>query len=160
MGARFEVEVEAGSESVEPVGTVRVTGACLRGTEIGGAEIPNLIDELPLIAALGAVADGRTVIRDAAELRVKESDRIASTARNLAALGAQVEEREDGLLVEGPAALAGGTVESFGDHRIAMAMGVLGLFCSAPVHVCDVACVATSYPQFWDDARRIGAGIG
>jgi len=159
MGAQLEVRREPESETVEPAGAVRMRGGALRATEIGGAEIPNLIDEIPLVAVAGALAEGRTVIRDAAELRVKESDRIASMASNLARLGVRLEERADGMVIEGPAKLTGGVVESFGDHRIAMALTVLACFCPAPVEVRDVGCVATSYPGFWSDAGKIGVKI-
>jgi 3-phosphoshikimate 1-carboxyvinyltransferase len=156
MGARIEVSLSPGGADGEPAGTVRVTGAELRGTDVGGDEIPNLIDELPLLAAVGALAAGETRIRDAAELRVKESDRIATMAGNLRVLGADVEELPDGMVVRGAARICGGLeVGSFGDHRVAMAMAVLALFADAPVPIRDVACVATSYPTFWDDLERL-----
>jgi 3-phosphoshikimate 1-carboxyvinyltransferase len=156
MGASVEIESDAGADVWEPAGAVTVRGGRLRGTEVGGDEIPNLIDELPLVAALGAVAEGETVIRDAAELRVKESDRIATMATGLRALGADVAESADGLRVEGGAAIRGGAaIESRGDHRIAMAMSILALRADGPVEVRDVACVATSYPRFWSDLQRV-----
>jgi len=134
-----------------------VEGRALRGTEVGGAEIPDLIDELPLIAVAGALAQGRTVIRDAAELRVKESDRIRAVATNLSRMGVQVEERPDGLVIEGPTKLRGNvTIDSYGDHRIPMALSVLALFAGAPVRMHDIDCVAKSYPGFWDDLRKAG----
>jgi len=146
----------------EPRGSVTVKGCALKGTEVGGAEIPNLIDELPLVAVAGALAEGRTVLRDASELRVKESDRIAVLAAGLRAFGVRVEERPDGLIVEGARALRGGVqVVSGGDHRMAMAFSVLALAADAPVRVRDISCVATSYPGFWDDlASLTGRGGG
>ncbi|MBN2492506.1 MAG: 3-phosphoshikimate 1-carboxyvinyltransferase [Planctomycetes bacterium] len=159
MGAQIEAAADEAPDSPEPCGTVTVRGAGLRATEVGGAEIPNLIDEIPLIAVAGAFAEGRTVIRDARELRVKESDRIATMAANLRAAGAAVEEFEDGMAIAGPAALAPCAADSHGDHRVAMAMSVLALASGKSVCVRDVACVATSYPGFWADAERIGARI-
>ncbi len=154
MGAIIDVEMD--SESWEPIGTIRVRGARLKATEVGGDEIPNLIDELPLVAVAGALADGVTVVRDAAELRVKESDRIATMATNLTAAGVEVVETDDGMRITGGGEIGGGvTVESFGDHRIAMAMAVLGLYASEPIQINDVACVATSYPEFWEDMEKI-----
>ncbi len=154
MGATIDVEMD--SESWEPIGTIRVRGAKLKATEVGGDEIPNLIDELPLVAVAGALAEGVTVIRDAAELRVKESDRIATMAKNLTAVGVAVEETDDGMRITGGGDIVGGvTVESFGDHRIAMAMAVLGLYAQNPVQINDIACVATSYPRFWEDMLKL-----
>ena len=108
-----------------------------------------------LVAVAGALADGETVIRDAGELRVKESDRIATMVTNLTAVGVDVVETDDGMRVTGGPVAGGAEVESFGDHRIAMAMAVLGLHAQQPVQINDVACVATSYPEFWEDMERI-----
>jgi 3-phosphoshikimate 1-carboxyvinyltransferase len=136
----------------EPCGTVTVRGRGLRGTVVAGSEIPNLIDELPCVAVAGALANGETVIRDAAELRVKESDRIAAMATALRAFGVKVAEKPDGMIVTGPTKLTGGTeIDSYGDHRIAMAAAILTLFADAPVRVKQTACIATSYPGFWND---------
>lgn len=156
MGA--QIETEQTEEKGDPIGTVKVTGTALHGTEIGGDEIPNLIDELPMLAATGALADGKTVIRDAAELRVKESDRIAVTAAHLRAFGVQVEERPDGMTVTGPAKLTAPkeSLASHGDHRIAMSMALLATFADGPVTIDDTACVATSYPDFWKHLERLG----
>lgn len=153
MGAsvRREENGEKRQEAWEPRGTIEVSGAELQGTVIEGQEIPNLIDELPLIAILGAVASGDTEIRDAAELRVKESDRIASVASGLRAMGVEVDERHDGLLIRGGSEIRGGvTIDSDGDHRIAMGFAILGLFSREPVTIHDVACTETSYPGFWE----------
>lgn len=157
MGALITVTEDAGSDACETIGTIRVEGRGLTGTEVGGAEIPDLIDELPLVAVAGALAKGRTVIRDAAELRVKESDRIRSVSDNLARMGVSVAERADGLVIEGPTRVRGGVdIDSYGDHRIPMAMSILALHADAPVRLHDIACVNKSYPEFWDDLRRVG----
>jgi 3-phosphoshikimate 1-carboxyvinyltransferase len=147
----------ADSDACEPLGSIRVRGGVLKGTTVGGAEIPDLIDELPLVAVAGALAEGTTAIRDAAELRVKESDRIASMAANLRLLGVTVREWPDGMEVEGPARLKGGvTVDSYGDHRLPMALSVLAGAADGPVRMRNTACVAKSYPEFWDDWRKAG----
>jgi 3-phosphoshikimate 1-carboxyvinyltransferase len=159
MGARVEAEAQDGAGGGEPMGRIRVEGAVLTGTEVSGSEVGNVIEELPLVAVLGALARGRTVIRDAAELRVKESDRIAAMAACLRAAGADVEERPDGMVVNGhgPGSIAGGTVvSSRGDHRIAMCMAVLGLCAREPVGIEGTACVATSYPSFWSHLEEVG----
>ena len=157
MGAVVSIDREAGDEAWEPRGTVTVRGGTLKAATVEGDEIPNLIDELPIVAALGALAEGTTVIRDARELRVKESDRIATMAEGLLALGVAVEVFDDGMAVTGPTRIRGGSdVNSYGDHRIAMALAVLALSAKRDVGVKDVACVATSYPGFradMDDLR-------
>ncbi len=147
MGVRVREVVEV-SDQGEPFGLVDIRGASLRGTTIGGAEIANVIDELPAIAVAGALAQGTTIIRDAAELRVKETDRIAAIASNLRAMGVTVEESPDGMTITGGAKLKGATLPSFGDHRIAMAFAVAGLFASGKTVIEDTACVKTSYPDF------------
>jgi 3-phosphoshikimate 1-carboxyvinyltransferase len=157
MGASITFTESPDETACECLGVVRVEGRTLRGTEVGGSEIPDLIDELPLVAVAGALAQGRTVIRDAAELRVKESDRIRSVVDNLTRMGVQVEETADGMIIEGPARLKGGvTLDSYGDHRLPMAMSVLALYADAPVRMTDIACVNKSYPGFWDDLRKVG----
>ncbi len=141
----------------EPAGDIVVRGRALEGTETGGEEIPNLIDELPIVGVLGALAKGRTVIRDAAELRAKESDRIATLARGLTAFGVRVEEQPDGLTIHGGGRIRGGCeADSCGDHRIAMAMAILALFADQPVTIANVACIATSYPGFRDAFAALG----
>jgi len=149
MGARVREHVTA-SEQTEPAGTVEVLGSALHGTTIGGAEIPNVIDELPAIAVAAALAKGETVIKDAAELRVKETDRIAAVAGNLRAMGVRVDEAPDGMTIHGGTELKGCQLQSFGDHRIAMAFSVAGLFAKGTTEIHDTACVATSYPGFAD----------
>lgn len=160
MGAVIKVGGETLSSAGEPHGELSIKGGRLCGTVVGGAEIPNIIDELPLVAVAGALAKGTTVICDARELRLKESDRIASIAENLKRVGVACEEREDGLVIQGSADIRGNlTLDSFGDHRIAMALAILGLYADGPVIVNDVACVDTSYPQFWNHLRSLGAHV-
>lgn len=160
MGAIVKVTPDDREEGTEPIGRVVVEGAALKGTEVGGTDIPKLIDELPLIAALAAVAEGKTVIRDARELRVKESDRISTMVTNLQALGVNVVEMEDGMEITGPAKLdQSATVRSFADHRVAMSMAVLALYAKKPIIISNIACVNTSYPEFWNDLRRLGAYV-
>ena len=133
----------------EPYGDITVRHAPhLHGTDIGGAEIPNIIDEIPIISVAAAFAEGTTTIRDAAELRVKESDRIATTAGNLRAMGANVEERADGMAVTGGAPLHGATLQSFDDHRIAMSFLVAGLAAEGKTTLEGCGNIGTSYPGF------------
>jgi 3-phosphoshikimate 1-carboxyvinyltransferase len=112
--------------------------------------IPSLIDELPLLAVVGSQISGGIHIRDAGELRLKESDRLATTAANLRAMGAEVEEFEDGLSVSGPARLRGASIDSHGDHRIAMAFAVAGLIADGETEIGGSECVAISFPEFFD----------
>lgn len=130
----------------------------LQGTTIGGNEVPGLIDEIPILAVAAAVADGPTDIRDAAELRVKESDRVATTVGLLDAFGAGAEPRSDGLLITGGARLRPAVVESSGDHRIAMAAAVAALVATGPTQIAGWGAVGTSYPGFDDDLHRLLAG--
>jgi 3-phosphoshikimate 1-carboxyvinyltransferase len=147
MGAQVREAVEDVTQ-LEPRGVVEVTGAPLKGTVIQGKEVPQLIDELPILAVAGALASGTTIIRHAQELRVKETDRIAAIAHNLRIMGAQVIEMNDGLEIHGPAPLRGARVASFGDHRIAMAFAVAGMFAEGETVVQDVECISESYPGF------------
>jgi 3-phosphoshikimate 1-carboxyvinyltransferase len=147
MGAQVREAVED-VDQLEPRGIVEVTGLPLKGTVIQGKEVPRLIDELPILSVGGALANGRTVIRQAGELRVKETDRIAAIAHNLRAMGAQVGELNDGLEISGPAPLHGARVPSFGDHRIAMAFAIAGLFAEGETVVQDSECIRESYPGF------------
>ena len=153
MGA--VIAESADEEDGEPVGNLEVRGAGLRGTEIGGEEIPNIIDELPVLAVAGALAEGTTVIRDAQELKVKETDRIHAVVTNLQAMGAEVEEFHDGMVIRGGRPLQGATVRSFGDHRIAMAFSIAGLFAEGQTVIEDTECVNTSYPGFEDTLKNV-----
>ncbi len=143
------------TEEAEPLGTIEIKGARLKGTLIEGKEIPNVIDEIPILAVAAALAQGTTIIRDAGELRVKETDRLTAIATNLRAMGAQVVELEDGLEIIGGAPLHGARVESFGDHRIAMAFAVAGLFAEGETVIQDVDCVNTSYPGFYKQLEQV-----
>jgi 3-phosphoshikimate 1-carboxyvinyltransferase len=134
-----------------------VKGASLKGGVIAGAQIPLLIDELPMLAALGPYTERGIEIRDAAELRVKESDRIAALAENLRRMGAAVEERPDGLKVEGRGGrkLRGAEIEPRGDHRIAMAFAVAGLAADGPTVIRDADCAGVSFPNFYKELNRL-----
>lgn len=147
MGAQVREAIED-VDQIEPRGIVEVTGAPLKGTVIQGKEIPQLIDELPIVAVTGALATGTTIIRHAEELRVKETDRIAAIAHNLRGMGAQVIELNDGLEIHGPAPLRGARLSSFGDHRIAMAFAIAGFFADGETVIQDADCVRASYPGF------------
>ncbi len=156
MGAHiaFENEREIGGETI---GTVVVRSAPLHGTNIGGDEIPRCIDELPLLACIASRANGETRITDATELRVKESDRIHAVVENLRGLGAIVEEFPDGMRIVGSSTPLVGRVATHGDHRLAMAFGVLGALPGNSIIIDDPACVAVSYPGFWSDLARVVA---
>jgi 3-phosphoshikimate 1-carboxyvinyltransferase len=138
----------------EPIGHIEIHGAPLKGTTIFESEVPNLIDEIPVIAVAAALAQGRTVIRNARELRVKETDRITTVVDNLRAMGGQVQEFEDGMEIEGGHPLHAATIDSFGDHRIAMAFAIAGLFAKGETVIRNTDCVNTSYPGF---ARHLDA---
>ena len=159
MGAAVEVE-PVGEQGGEPVGTVRVRASELRGTEVGGAEIPRAIDELPLIALAACFAEGETTIRDAAELRRKESDRVASTCAALSALGAEAEPLEDGMRIVGGGGLRGGAISSHGDHRIAMLGAIAGLASREGVEVDGMEAAGVSYPGFEADLASLLSGGG
>jgi len=150
MGAQIDV-LDARDVNGEPVADLRVRSAALRGVEIGGDEVPTLIDELPVLAVAAAVAEGPTEIRDAAELRVKESDRIRSTLDLLRALGASAEERPDGLRVQGGARLQGGWISAAGDHRIAMAGCVAACLAEGETQIDGAEAISVSYPTFLTD---------
>jgi 3-phosphoshikimate 1-carboxyvinyltransferase len=139
----------------EPAGDIVVESSELAGMDIGGAWIPNIIDEIPMLAVLGTRTRKGIRIRDAAELRAKESDRIRAVAQNLRALGAEIEEYPDGLFVPGPQPLRSGVVDSFGDHRIAMAFAVGALFADGPVTIERPECAAISFPGFFELLNRV-----
>lgn len=150
MGAEIRVEEER-TWGAEPVADLLVRSSRLRGATIGGELIPRAIDELPLVALAACFAEGETVIKDAAELRVKESDRIRTTALNLRRMGAAIEERPDGLVISGTGRLTGAAVSSYGDHRLAVTLGVAGAVAGAETVIGNSAAVAISYPMFWRD---------
>ncbi|MHB1297466.1 MAG: 3-phosphoshikimate 1-carboxyvinyltransferase [Gemmatimonadaceae bacterium] len=156
MGAPLTFESMA-TQGGEPVATVVIGGDAggLRGVEIGPDEVPSLIDELPLLACVAARAAGETRVTGAAELRVKESDRITAIVANLRAIGADADELPDGLVVRGSDRPLTGRVVTHGDHRIAMAFGVLGALRGNLIEIDDPSCAAVSYPTFWDDLERV-----
>jgi 3-phosphoshikimate 1-carboxyvinyltransferase len=156
MGADIEL-LDQRTSGGEPVADLLVRSAELHGVEVGGELVPRAIDELPLVVLAGALADGQTVIRDAAELRVKESDRISTTAATLRAFGARVEERPDGMVVEGGGRLHGAHIGSSGDHRLAMLGAVAGLLADEETVIEGAGTVSVSYPEFWTDLGRAGA---
>jgi 3-phosphoshikimate 1-carboxyvinyltransferase len=155
MGAEIEVEPQ-GERGGEPIGRIQVRPAQLRGIEVGGAEVPLAIDELPLVALAASFAEGTTTIRDAVELRRKESDRIVTVAEALNALGGSVEATEDGMAIEGSGGLGGGTVHSHGDHRIAMLGAIAGRASREGVEVEGMDAAAVSYPGFEADLASLG----
>ena len=154
MGVPVERELTE-DRAGEPVGDVTVRPAGLVATTVRGPEIPTLLDEIPVLAALAVRAEGETRFEGIAELRVKETDRIAALAGNLRRLGVDVEEGPDFLAVQGTDRSLSGTVESFGDHRIAMAFGVLGGLPDNEIRVRGGAAVEISYPGFWEELRRV-----
>ncbi|MCH7712590.1 MAG: 3-phosphoshikimate 1-carboxyvinyltransferase, partial [Chloroflexi bacterium] len=155
MGAGDALQlVDQRTEGGEPVADLLVTSTQLSGTEIRGDLIPRILDEIPVLAVAACFAQGDTVIRDAKELRVKESDRIATTVSELTRLGASIEEREDGMVIHGkgggPGGLKGGVCESHLDHRLAMALGVAGLLASGETTINGAEDASISYPDFWE----------
>jgi 3-phosphoshikimate 1-carboxyvinyltransferase len=140
----------------EPVGELDVASSPLEGTTVEADEVPLAIDELTLVALLGAFADGETVVRDAGELRHKETDRIAGVVEGLRGLGADIEETEDGFVVRGDGTpLEGGTLDAHGDHRLAMLGAIAGLASREGVEVDGMEAADVSYPGFMDDMARL-----
>ncbi len=154
MGANISIR-EYETKSSEPIGEIRVTTSQLSGVEISPNMIPKLIDEIPILAVLATQAQGKTILSGAQELRVKESDRLRSIVTNLAAMGIEIEELEDGFIIEGPQKLTGASVDSFGDHRIAMAFSIAGLISKGTTHIKDVDCVRISMPNFYETLAKI-----
>jgi len=155
MGAAIEI-VNRRDQGGEPVADVVVRPGPLSGVDVGVDRVPSLIDELPLLACLASRAEGETRITGARELRVKESDRIAAVVANLRAVGAAAEELADGMVIKGTTGALAGSVTTHGDHRLAMAFGVLGSLPGNRIAVDDPACVAVSFPSFWDELERVG----
>ena len=159
MGAGDSLKlVDERTEGGEPVADILVTPGQLRGTEIGGDMIPRILDEVPILAVAACFAEGETVIRDATELRVKESDRIATTVEELSRLGADIEAREDGMVIRGTGRLKGAACLSHSDHRLAMSMAVCGLLAEGATEVHGAEDASISYPSFWED-MALFAGI-
>ena len=157
MGASVVEDLPEGEGTAagEQVATLRVRPRDLRGITVTAAEVPSMIDELPLLACLAAHAAGETIITGAGELRVKESDRITAVVENLQTIGAAAEELPDGMRIVGGARQLRGTIRTHGDHRIAMAFGILGARDGNDIQVDDPGCVAVSYPDFWTDLERV-----
>jgi 3-phosphoshikimate 1-carboxyvinyltransferase len=153
MGAHIHEALH--SATGEPIGNLEIQGTSLTGTSLKPEEIPNLIDEIPVLAVAAALASGTTEIRNARELRVKETDRIATVVTNLRAMGAEVEEFDDGMVIHGGRPLHAAELDSFGDHRIAMAFAIAGLFASGETVILNTGCVNTSYPGFHHHLRAI-----
>ena len=141
--------------SGEPTADLLVRSSRLHGTVIGGSVIPTLIDELPMIAAMACFAEGETIIKDASELKVKESNRIAVMVENLSAMGADVEETEDGMIIRGGKSLHGAVIDSHLDHRIAMTFAITGCMAEGETEILGAECVNISYPGFYDDLKRL-----
>ena len=157
MGADIDAQHER-TKGSEPRADLTVRPARLQGVQVGGPRIPNLIDEIPVLAVAGTCAEGRTEVRDAAELRVKETDRIAAMAKGLRALGATVAPFEDGLAVDGPQPLTGADVNSQGDHRVAMALAVAALAAEGRTTITGAEAAQVSFPSFWDELERVTGG--
>ncbi len=147
MGAKITIRNKR-TFGAEPVADLEVRASNLHGITIAGKIIPNIIDEIPVLAVAAAMARGKTIIRGAKELRVKETDRIKSMASQLKKMGANISERKDGLVIQGPAKLKGAVVDSFGDHRTAMSLAVAALAAEGKTVIKDTACINTSFPGF------------
>ena len=154
MGANISKE-NVSSQSGEPTADIIVKTSKLKSVEIGGEIIPRVIDELPILALAACFAEGKTIIRDAKELRVKESDRISATVSGLKTLGATITETEDGMIIYGNDKLTGGVVESHHDHRIAMTMGIAGLIASGTTTITNAEAAEISYPSFWNELGQL-----
>jgi 3-phosphoshikimate 1-carboxyvinyltransferase len=157
MGADIRIFNER-MEGQEPVGDVQVCSAPLKGVQIGGDLIPRLIDEIPVLAVAAAHAQGETTITDAAELRAKESDRITTVAAELRKMGVEVQPRPDGMVIAGGGELHGARVESYGDHRLAMALAVAALAAEDTTIIGDAGSVDVSYPAFWAHLAELQRG--
>ena len=152
---RGNITLENVSESGEPTADIVVRSSSLHGTTIEGAIIPTLIDELPVIAIMAAVAEGTTVIRDAAELKVKESNRIEVMVENLSAMGCDITATEDGMIIKGGNTLHGAEIDSHLDHRIAMSFAIASLIADGVTRIKDASCVNISYPSFYQDLASL-----
>jgi 3-phosphoshikimate 1-carboxyvinyltransferase len=158
LGARIE-RLNVREQHGETVGDLVVVTSQLttpqRGLVLSGEVIPNIIDEIPIIAIVATQVEGRVEVRDAKELRIKESDRIRTVADGIKAIGGEIEEREDGFVISGPQKLVGGTVDSAGDHRIAMAFSIAGLIADGITEVVGADCASVSFPEFYESLDRV-----
>jgi 3-phosphoshikimate 1-carboxyvinyltransferase len=157
MGARIE-RLDVRDEGGEPVADLLVRSSPLRAIEVGGDLVPRMIDEFPVLALAATQAEGITRVRDAAELRVKETDRVATITAALTSLGARVAPRADGFDVEGPTPLRGGIVAGHGDHRLAMTVAVAGLIARGETTVIGAECIPDSYPGFEETLIALAPG--
>ena len=140
----------------EPTADLLVRTSSLHGTTVGGEIIPTLIDEIPMLAVMAAFAEGTTIIKDAKELKVKESDRILVMAENLSRMGADITPTDDGMIIHGGKPLHGAVIDSYLDHRVAMSFAIAGLLCDGPLSIKGGDCVKISYPEFYEDLYRLG----
>jgi 3-phosphoshikimate 1-carboxyvinyltransferase len=154
MGADITIDIQD-ETSIEPVGDITVKTSQLKGTIISGEIIPRLIDEIPIIALLATQAEGETIIRDAQELKVKETNRIDTVVNELSRLGADIEATEDGMIIKGKVDLQGGEVSSFGDHRIGMMLAIAALICKNEVLLNQKEAISVSYPEFFTDLNKL-----
>jgi 3-phosphoshikimate 1-carboxyvinyltransferase len=154
MGADISVTNERNNCN-EPVADLLVKGSKLKAIEISGKIIPKVIDELPILAVAATQAEGTTEIKDAGELRVKETDRIYAITAGLKKLGAKIEEKRDGFIISGTTKLKGNTCESFGDHRIGMALAIAGMMAEGKTELRESECIDISFPEFTEILRRI-----
>ncbi|MRH42408.1 3-phosphoshikimate 1-carboxyvinyltransferase [Aquibacillus halophilus] len=154
MGADITI-VEEKLIGGEPIGSISIKSSSLKGTVIEGDIIPRMIDEIPIIALLASQAEGETIIRDAEELRYKETDRIESVVKTMQAFGVKIEGTSDGMIIAGESSLQGAEVDSYGDHRIGMMIAVASLIANGPVTLENAECIAVSYPKFFSDLEEI-----
>ena len=155
MGADMDIHLDERSYSQEEIGTITIRHSELFGTTIGGDIIPRLIDEIPIIALMATQAKGRTVIKNAEELKVKETNRIDAIATQLGRLGASITPTEDGLIIEGEQSLHGGKVDSLTDHRIGMTLSIASLLTDGAVELENEDAISVSYPSFFDDLESL-----
>jgi len=158
MGAEITIN-ETGLEGGEPVGEIHIKTSQLKGVEIGGEVVVRMIDEFPVLMVAALCAEGETIVRDARELRVKETDRIAVMAQELRKLGAEIEEREDGFRIVGPQKLVGGVVDSHDDDRVAMSLTVAGMIADGETTVTDSKCAGDSFPGFAETLVKLGGEV-
>lgn len=154
MNAKMSIEIDDES-AAEPTGTITVSTSELQGTTIGGDVIPRLIDEIPILALLATQANGQTVIKDAEELKVKETDRITAVVDELKKLGADIVATDDGMIINGPTPLTSSTIRTYGDHRIGMMGAIAALITKGAIELDDADCIAVSYPTFFEDVQAV-----
>ena len=158
MGGDITI-TETGLEAGEPVGEIRIRHSQLKGTEIGGSVVVEMIDEFPILMVAALAAEGETIVRDAQELRVKETDRISVMAAELSKLGAHITETPDGFIIRGSQRLTGAVVDGHDDHRVAMSLAVAGLIAEGETTVLDARCAGDSFPGFAETLGSLGADM-